>query len=197
MSRGNRQIRVGLTGNIGSGKTFVSKIFDRLSLPVFNADIEAKKCMVENNLLKKEIQDVFGSMVYSRGLLQKKILADIVFNDSQKLDKLNRLVHPVVKKSFESWCRKQKSKIVIKEAAILFESNSYLDLDKVICVSAPEEVRVQRVIGRDNTSKEHVISIMQKQMSQDEKEELADFVIVNDGVQLLIPQIISIISQIS
>ena len=196
MSPEGRKIRVGLTGNIGSGKTFVSEIFRRFSLPVFNADIEAKKCMVENNFLKQDIKNIFGSKLYIKGVLQTKVLAEIVFNDSQKLEELNRLVHPLVKRIFEVWCQKQKSKIVIKEAAILFESNSHLDLDKVICVSAPQEIRIKRVVERDNVSKEHVLSIMKNQFSQVEKEKLADFVIVNDEVQLLIPQIVSIIPQI-
>tara|TARA_B100001250_G_scaffold81365_1_gene67036 strand:+ start:32502 stop:33095 length:594 start_codon:yes stop_codon:yes gene_type:complete len=197
MSQEDQQIRIGLTGGIGSGKTFVAKIFRRFSLPVFNADVEAKKCMVEDESLKQEIQNVFGSKVYIAGLLQTKKLADIVFNDSENLEKLNRLVHPVVRQSFEDWCRKQKSRIIIKEAAILFESDSHLDLDKVICVSAPEEIRIKRVVRRDKISKENVISIIQKQMPQVEKQKASDFVIVNDGVQLIIPQIISVFNQIS
>lgn len=197
MSQQAQQIRIGLTGGIGSGKTFVAKIFGRFSLPVFNADVEAKKCMVENKSLKQEIRNVFGSKIYIDGLLQTKMLANIVFNDSEKLEKLNRLVHPVVRQSFEDWCSKQKSRIIIKEAAILFESDSHLYLDKVICVSAPEEIRIKRVVRRDKISEENVISIIQNQMPQVEKQKASDFVIVNDGVQLIIPQIISVINQIS
>ena len=121
----------------------------------------------------------------------------IVFNNHQKLEELNKLVHPVVKKSFKDWCTDQTSEIIIKEAAILFESDSHLDLDKVICVSAPEEIRIERVIKRDNTSREQVLLRIEKQMPQNEKEKLSDFVILNDGEALVLPQIIKIISQIS
>ena len=197
MPREKQQIKVGLTGGIGSGKTFVGAVFTKLGIPVFNADIEAKKCMAENELLKQEIQNVFGAKVYKNGLLENKILAEIVFNDKQKLAKLNLLVHPVVKQNFENWCETQTSSVVIKEAAILFESNSYLGLDKVICVSAPEEIRIQRVIKRDNILKESVIARIASQMSALEKERLSDFVIVNDGKELILPQIIKIITQIS
>ena len=197
MSYEKEQMKIGLTGGMGSGKTFVSAIFTKFEIPVFNADYEARRCMSENELLKQEIQDVFGDNVYKGGLLQNEVLADIVFNDNQKLEELNKLVHPVVKKSFDSWSATQNSRIIIKEAAILFESNSHLGLDKVICVSAPEETRIERVIKRDNTSREQVLLRIEKQMPQNEKEQLSDFVIVNDEVELLLPQIIKIITQIS
>jgi dephospho-CoA kinase len=192
-----KQKRIGLTGGIGSGKTFVSDVFKKLEIPVFNADYEAKRCMVENERLQQEIQNVFGDEVYNNGALQKEVLAEIVFKDKQKLEKLNKLVHPVVKQSFETWCAEQTSKIVIKEAAILFESDSHLTLDKVICVSAPEETRIERVIKRDNISREQVMARIERQMSQHEKEKLSDFVIINDEKELLLPQIIKIITQIS
>ena len=197
MLHDKQQIKIGLTGGIGSGKTFVGAIFSKLGIPVFNADIQAKKCMADNVLLQQDIQNVFGDKVYENGILQKEILAEIIFNDTQKLEKLNKLVHPVVKQSFEDWCVNQTSQIVIKEAAILFESDAHLTLDKVICVSANEETRVDRVIKRDNTSRKQVFSRIKRQISQNEKEKLSDFVIVNDGVELLLPQIIKIITQIS
>ena len=148
MSREKEQIKIGLTGGIGSGKTFIGAIFTKLEIPVFNADHEARKCMSENELLRQDIQDAFGDNVYNEGLLQNKILADIVFNSNQKLEELNKLVHPVVKQRFDIWCVEQTSQIIIKEAAILFESNSHLGLDKVICVSAPEEIRIDFAGGR-------------------------------------------------
>ena len=197
MSHDKQQIKIGLTGGIGSGKTFVGAIFSKLGIPVFNADIQAKKCMVDDAFLKQEIQNVFGDKVYENGLLQKEILAEIIFNDKQKLEELNQLVHPVVKQNFEDWCINQTSKIVIKEAAILFESDAHLTLDKVICVSANEETRVDRVIKRDNTSRKQVFSRIKRQISQNEKEKLSDFIIVNDGIELLLPQIIKILTQIS
>lgn len=192
-----KQLKIGLTGGIGSGKTFIGAIFCRLGIPVFNADIEAKKCMTKNKILKKEIKNVFGDEIYKNGLLQKDILAKIVFNDQQKLEALTKLVHPVVKHRFEDWCVNQTAKIVIKEAAILFESDSHVTLDKVICVVAPEDIRIDRVIKRDDILREQVVARISKQMSQHERENLSDFVIVNDGKELLLPQIMKIITQIS
>jgi len=192
-----KQIRIGITGGIGSGKTFVGEVFNKLGIPVFNADVQAKLCMEDNESLRHDIKDAFGDDIYKNGSLQTKFLAEIVFNDSQALEKLNALVHPVVKKAFEDWCEKQESNIIIKEAAILFESNSHIGLDKVICVSAAEDIRIKRVMDRDNISKQQVASRIEKQMSQSEKEELSDFLISNNGDQLLLPQILKIINQIS
>ena len=197
MSREKEKIKIGLTGGIGSGKTFVGAIFSKLGIPVFNADDQARKCMSENVVLKQEIQNVFGDNLYHNGLLKNKVLADIVFNNNQKLEELNKLVHPVVRQRFDSWSVEQNSRVIIKEAAILFESDSHVDLDKVICVSAPEESRIERVIKRDNTSREQVLRRIEIQMPEKEKEKLSDFVIINDEVELLLPQIIKIIDQIS
>jgi dephospho-CoA kinase len=197
MSHKKKQIKLGLTGGIGSGKTFVSTIFSKLKIPVFNADIEAKKCMNEDKPLKQAIKNSFGDKIFKEGSLQNKVLADIVFNNSQKLAELNKLVHPLVKISFDNWCLKQSSSVVIKEAAILFESDSHTGLDKVICVSAAKETRIERVIKRDNILREQVVAIMEMQMPQNEKEKLSDFIIVNDEVELLLPQIVKIINIIS
>ena len=196
MPEDKQQIKIGLTGGIGAGKTFIGKIFSKLGFPVFNSDVEAKRCMLEDEILKKKIQDLFGDEVYQNGVLQNHFLANIVFNDEKHLEHLNKLVHPLVKKKFEKWCKKNDSKIVIKEAAILFESNSHINLDKVICVSADKEIRIQRIIKRDNISREEVIARMSRQISQNEKERLSDFIIVNNGSQLLLPQIIKLINKI-
>lgn len=197
MSHKKQQIKIGLTGGIGSGKTFVSAIFNKLKIPVFNADIEAKKCMNKDKSLQQGIQNLFGDQVYKEGSLQNKVLSNIVFNNSQKLEELNKLVHPLVKSSFDNWCTQQTSRVVIKEAAILFESDSHFGLDKVICVSAPKETRIERVIKRDNISREQVVARIDMQMPQNEKEKLSDFIIVNDEVELLLPQIIKVINLIS
>ena len=134
-------IKIGLTGGIGVGKTYVSKIFQKLGVPVFNADNHAKLCMINDLTLKKNIEIQFGKSIYLDGVLQRKKLAEIVFNDTDA-HKLNILVHPVVKKSFRLWCQKQKTNLIIKNA-ILFESNSEKDLDFVICVSAPYDERIR------------------------------------------------------
>ena len=187
--------KIGLTGGIGTGKTYVSKIFQKMGIPIFNADEQAKKCMVEDSSLKAAVQLAFGESMYLKGVLQKDALAKIVFNNTEALAKLSALVHPIVKQKFEDWCTQQSTSLVIKEAAILFESGAHLGLDAVVSVSAPENLRIERVKKRDGSSVAQIQSRMSKQMSQAEKEELADFLIVNDEVQLLLPQVLAIITE--
>ena len=187
--------KIGLTGGIGVGKTYVSKVFQQMGIPIFNADEQAKKCMVEDANLKAAVQLAFGESMYLEGVLQKEELAQIVFNNTKNLAKLNALVHPIVKQKFEDWCTLQSASMVIKEAAILFESDAHLGLDAVVCVSAAEKLRIARVQKRDGSSVEQIESRMGKQMSQAEKEELADFLVVNDQVQLLLPQVLAIITE--
>ena len=187
--------KLGLTGGIGVGKTYVSKIFKQMGIPIFNADVEAKKCMVEDANLKAAVQLTFGENMYLKGVLQKDALAKIVFNNTEDLTKLNALVHPIVKQKFEDWCIMQSASMVIKEAAILFESDAYLGLDAVVCVSAPEKLRIARVQKRDGSSVTDIKSRIDKQMPQSKKEEMADFVIVNDGKQLLLPQLIKVLKE--
>ena len=187
--------KIGLTGGIGAGKTYVSKIFQQMGIPIFNADEQAKKCMVEDANLKAAVQLAFGESMYLKGVLQKDALAKIVFNNTEALAKLSALVHPIVKQKFEDWCTQQSTSLVIKEAAILFESGAHLGLDAVVSVSAPENLRIERVKKRDGSSVAQIQSRMSKQMSQAEKEELADFLIVNDQVQLLLPQVLAIITE--
>ena len=187
--------KIGLTGGIGVGKTYVSKIFQKMGIPIFNSDEQAKKCMVDDANLKAAVQLAFGEHMYLKGVLQKEELAKIVFNNTKTLAKLNALVHPIVKHKFEDWCSLQSTSMVIKEAAILFESDAHLGLDSVVCVSAPEKLRIERVQKRDGGSVEQIKSRMSKQMPQAEKEELADFLIFNDQVQLLLPQVLAIITE--
>jgi len=184
--------KIGLTGGIGVGKTFVSEIFYKMGYSVFLADLHAKKCIHESDDLKKEIKKKFGNEIYQKGVLQKNKLADIIFNDTKKLQELNNLVHPFVQRDFEAWCKNQQSKFVIKEAAILFESEAHKGLDGIICVSTPFEKRIKRVMKRDNCTKEDVIKRIENQMPQEKKEKLSDFVILNNDKKELLPQIISI-----
>lgn len=187
--------KIGLTGGIGAGKTYVSKIFQQMGIPIFNADEQAKKCMVEDANLKAAVQLAFGESMYLKGVLQKDALAKIVFNNTEALAKLSALVHPIVKQKFEDWCTLQSASMVIKEAAILFESDAHLGLDAVVCVSAPESLRIARVKKRDGCSYDEIIDRMKKQMPQAEKEVLADFVIVNNEEQLLLPQLVNILKE--
>ena len=184
--------KIGITGSIGSGKTYVSKVFESLGIPVFNADNEAKKIMSCSFDLINSIKNEFGDDIYDKHSLNKRKLASIVFSDSKKLKKLNSLVHPFVKQEFLNWCKKQKSPYVIKEAAILFESNSDKELDSVICITAPKNLRIDRVKARDGFKDYEINNRMKNQFSQEEKENLSDYIVVNDEKELLLPQIISI-----
>ena len=188
--------KIGLTGGIGVGKTFVADIFQKMGYTVFSADTEAKKCMQESKDLKSTVSQNFGDEMYKNGVLQKEKLANIVFNDSEKLNELNQLVHPFVQLEFENWCKNQTSKFVIKEAAILFESRANKGLDAVICVSSPMEVRIKRVMERDKSSREKVMKRIAMQMPQETKEKLSDFVIINTENEKILPQILSVCKKI-
>jgi dephospho-CoA kinase len=176
---------IGLTGGIGSGKTTVAKKLQSLGIHVYYADEEAKKLMNQPEIAK-QIQEIFGTDVYDNGVLQRQILAKRVFSDQENLSKLNAIVHPVVANDFREWVNSHSSsEYVVKEAAILFETGGHKNCDYTILVTAPEEVRIQRVMKRDNVSKEQVVDRIKNQWSDDVKRELADFVFVNDSKESL------------
>src|SRR5690606_8419983 len=171
-------LKVGITGGIGSGKTTVCGIFEILGVPVFNADMQAKSIMVTDTSLITSIKKEFGEESYfSSGKLNKEYLANKVFNNREALKKLNSLVHPATIKAFNVWALQQKTAYVIKEAAILIESGSYQDCDFVIVVTSPEDIRIARVIDREGVNEKDVRSRMNKQMSEEEKVNIADFII--------------------
>ena len=185
-------MRIGLTGGIGSGKTTVAKVFEVLGIPVYYADDAAKKLMNEDEELKQKIKLQFGESVYTKGNLNKKQLADIVFNDPGKLDQLNALVHPATIKDAERWMQKQTTAYTLKEAALIFESGAQQNLDHVIGVTAPTPLRIQRTMQRDGITREEVIARMDKQMDDTIKMKLCDFLIKNDEQQMLLPQILDL-----
>ncbi len=184
--------KIGLTGNIGSGKTTVSYVFRTFGVPVFYADDEAKRLMLEDEILKSKLINAFGRDTYSDNQLNKKYLSELAFKDEGVLMKLNALVHPVVLNYFDDWCAQQSSEYVIKEAAILFESGTDIGMDAIICVKCPKEKRIERLTNRDSVSVEHIESRMSKQWEEDKKASLSDFIIDNDGVTLVIPQVLEI-----
>ncbi len=185
-------LKIGLTGGIGSGKSTVAKIFETLRVPVYYADDEGKRLMNEDEGLKKSIQDNFGSDAYTNGQLNRSYLASIVFKDAEKLVLLNSFVHPVTIADAEKWMLQQTTPYALKEAAIIFESGSQIYLDKVIGVYTPTPLRIQRVMQRDGITKEEVVARMNKQIDEDIKMRLCDYVITNDEQNLLIPQVLKI-----
>jgi len=185
-------LRIGLTGGIGSGKSTVARIFEVLGIPVYDADAASKKLMTEKTELKQLIQNSFGEESYINGTLNRKFLAEQVFNDPEKLALLNSFVHPATIKDAADWMKKQTSPYAIKEAALIFESGSQKDLDFVIGVKAPLELRLQRTISRDKVSLQKVEERMNMQMNEETKLRLCNYVIVNDEQQLLIPQVLEL-----
>jgi dephospho-CoA kinase len=185
--------KIGLTGGIGSGKTIVATIFEKMGVPVYYADNEAKKMFLLQNV-KNELSGLFGkSVLDTNGLIDRKFLGGIVFNDSSALEKLNNIIHPLVKFDFENWAREHDNyPYIIHEAAILFESGFYKCLDKVIDVDAPLELCISRVIKRDGVSRDHVLARMQHQWHPSKKALLADFLITNDGQKMVMPQVLEI-----
>lgn len=190
-------LKIGITGGIGSGKTTVCKVFELLGIPVFYADDIAKSIMHTDPILKSDILRTFGEDSYSKsGELNRAYISEIVFNDKDQLEKLNSLVHPAVFRAFDNWVLEQtKAPYVIKEAALLYESDSYKMCDQSILLISPVESRINRVKARDGISTEDVLLRMNRQFSDEQKMKFADHVLINDEKQLLIPQIIQLHQQ--
>lgn len=185
-------LKIGITGGIGSGKSIVSNIFKVLGIAVFDADFAAKQIMNENKIVQQHLIDAFGERVFLNNELNKKYLANIVFNDAYQLEKLNAIVHPATIEAGNQWVKQQKTIYILKEAALLFESGSAADLDYIIGVYAPKIIRIKRVMQRDNVNEHAVINRMNKQIDENLKMKLCDFVIINDEQQLLIPQVLAL-----
>ncbi len=190
-----KPLQIGITGGIGSGKSLVCKIFNALGTPTYDADSRAKMVMTTDGILVEAIKKEFGVLSYdAKGVLNRQHLANSVFNQPDKLKRLNELVHPRVALDYKHWVSSQTNvKYVLKEAALLFESGSYQSLDKIIVVTAPETLRVQRALIRDpHRSAEQTKEIIRNQMEEEEKTKRADYVIVNDETTLLIPQVLNL-----
>ncbi len=189
-------LKIGITGGIGSGKTTVCKIFETLDIPIYYADDRAKMLMTTDKNLVEDIKKLFGEEAYlPDGSLNRKLISEKAFSNPLILNELNALVHPVVLSDGEAWHKAQtQAPYTLKEAAILFESGSYKYVDKIITVFAPQNVRLERVIlrGGGTLSRADVEARMAKQMSEEEKMQRADFIIYNDGSQLLLPQVMAI-----
>jgi dephospho-CoA kinase len=185
-------LKIGLTGGIGSGKTTVAKIFEVLQVPVYYADAASKRLYATDAALIANLKKHFGEAIYTGTVLNREQLARAVFADPDKLALLNRLVHPPTIKDAEAWMARQTAPYIIKEAALLFESGSVRGLDYVIGVSAPQHLRIQRAMERDRTTRESILARLERQMDEDIKLKLCDFVIHNDEQQLVIPQVLKL-----
>ncbi len=186
-------LKIGITGGIGSGKTTVCKIFELLGIPVFYADDIAKTLMTSDALLISQVKSNFGTESYfADHTLNKKHIADLVFSNPDKLSLLNSFVHPAVFKAMDTWTANQNSPYVLKEAALLFESGSYVKNDFNILVSASEELRIERVMKRDKVSADKVKERIQNQMPEAEKKSKADFFIDNNETDFLITQVLAL-----
>lgn len=189
-------LKIGITGGMGSGKSTVCNIFRNLGIPIFTADTEGKELLNKDKITKQKVVEAFGEEMYtSEGEIDRKRMAQLVFSSPKDLEKLNEIVHPRVIERFDQWTKRYLNRpYVIKEAAILFESGSHKNLDKIINVFAPKSQRINRIIKRDDTNREDVERRMRFQYSDEERNELADFIIMNeDGQEMnLLPQVMEL-----
>ena len=190
-------IKVAITGGIGVGKTTVSNLFEKMGIPVFNSDVIAKEIMSSNHDLKNQIIEVFGQNAYENNKLNRSYLSNAIFNDRNLLEKMNSIVHPYVAEEFNSWLKKQSSKYIIYESAIVFESNGENAFDKIICVVAPKEEVIRRIIDRNNFSRDKIISIINNQLPEEVKTENSDYIIENIDESILLERVMQVHNDIS
>lgn len=192
----NKKKRVGITGGIGAGKTLVCRILNAMGYPVFYSDSESKKILNSDPVVKAAILDLFGAQAYQNNQLNRSFISDQVFTNPERLARLNAIAHPAVRNAFEKWITEQDSPLIFNEAAILFETGIYKNYDVTVVVTAPIELRIRRVIERDNTDEASVRSRIEKQWTDDQKRTLADFEIVNNEDDFLIPQLLELIQKL-
>lgn len=190
-------IKIGITGGIGSGKTIVSKLFELSGIPIYYADLEAKRITENSGEIKTQLTKLFGEDLYSGNTLNKKRFASIIFNDPRALQQAENIIHPKVREDFKQWADRQNKPIAGIEAAILFESGFDRDVDQIITVTAPIDIRIARVMNRDNTTKEKVLERISNQLSDQEKIKRSDYIIINDDRKPVIPQVPKILEKLN
>ncbi len=184
-------MKIGITGGIGSGKSTVCEIFSLLGVPVYAADLRARQLMDSHPDIRATLTAKFGSDLYKEGTLNRKLLASLIFTNKELLQWVNRAVHPVVAADFAEWCTQFASlPYILHEAAILFESGMQIHFNPIIVVDAPFETRIERVMQRDGSTREEILARMQNQMDDEERRSKADYLICNDDMHLLIPQVL-------
>jgi len=181
----SKMVKVGITGGIGSGKSYVAAIIEKMGYPVYYSDVESKQLVDVDPEIRKALIGLLGSEVYTPVGLNRPFLAEQIFRSDDLREQVNAIIHPHVRARFEQWAHEAGSALVFNEAAILFETGSYRQFDRMILVTAPEELKLSRVMRRDGVSLEEVQQRMSKQWSDDQKVKLADYVIINDGRPLL------------
>jgi dephospho-CoA kinase len=188
----NKPLKIGITGGIGSGKTYVAQIFMKMGVPIYFADDRAKWLMNNNVTIIKKVHQLFGPNAYNNDSLNRAYIANKIFKNKFLLEKLNSIVHPAISIDFNLWLDSQKTPYVIKEAALLIESGSYIDLDAILTIDAPLGVRIKRAAYRDKQSKKEIEKRITNQLANSTKVKVADFVINNDGYTPLLPQVIQL-----
>lgn len=189
--------KIGITGGIGSGKSYVSRIIKSMGFPVYHSDESAKLLMESNPEIKEGLQLLFGDSIYEKDELNKKKLAELIFESPELREKVNALVHPIVRADFAQWATNQSKEIVFNEAAILFETGAHTNFDATILVISPEAIRIDRVMKRENCSRELVLKRIQSQWSDEQKSSLATYQIINDSVSPLLIQVEKVLEKIS
>lgn len=190
-------VKIGITGGIGSGKSFVAEILEKMGFPVFYSDSEAKRIINQSSDVKLQIVELLGDEAYHNDVYNVAYVSQKIFNDKSLRKQLNGIVHPAVRIAFHEWANSisQYSNIVFNEAAIMIESGAYQSMDKILLVSAPLDIRIDRVMKRDNITREHALARIESQSSDEYKRQFADFEVVNDG-RALLPQITQIMDLI-
>ena len=189
--------KIGITGGIGSGKSYVSDIIKSMGFPVYHSDESAKSLMESNPVIKEGLLLLFGESIYEKGELNKKKLAELIFESPELREKVNAIVHPIVRADFAQWASNQSQEIVFNEAAILFETGAHTNFYATILVIAPEAIRIDRVMKRENCSRALVLKRIHSQWSDEQKSGLANFQIINDSVSPLLIQVEKVLEKIS
>jgi len=185
-------LKIGVTGGIGSGKSTVCRIFETMEVPVYYADLRARQLIEQDERIINGYKELFGEKAYAEGRLDRNFVAAKVFTDSSLLQRVNELVHPIVREDFKQWIAIQKADYIIQEAAILLESGGYKAMDKVILVSAPIDLRLSRVSRRDGVGQEKIKERIQNQWSDEQRRALCDYEVIADDRHLVVPQVLNI-----
>jgi dephospho-CoA kinase len=188
--------KIGITGGIGSGKSFVANIIEKMGYPVYYSDLRSKELTNSHPIIRQGLIDLVGENVYFEGELDKKILASAIFTNDEMRQKVNQLIHPIVRQDFEDWAKAQTSGLIFNEAAILFETGAYRNFDATVLIYAPIELRLKRVLKRDIITKEEVLARINNQMSDEEKLKMTPYSILNDGESPILIQIETILEEI-